>query len=104
MNKEQQRIAIAELCGWTEIISTPFDPQPPKGRECAGANWGKPIPDYPNDLNAMHDAEKVLTGGLRSKYDAELGIIAARDRCFIWETTASQRAEAFLRAMGKWQE
>jgi hypothetical protein len=60
-------------------------------------------PDYCNDLNAMREAEKVLKLGLRNTYDAELGLIAKRDYCFIWETTASQRAEAFLRTLGKWE-
>jgi len=51
----------------------------------------------------MHEAEKTLKLGLRNTYDAELGLIAKRDHCFIWETTARQKAEAFLRTIGKWE-
>ena len=36
--------------------------------------------------------------------DAELGLIARRDHCFIWETTARERAEAFIKTIGKWEE
>jgi hypothetical protein len=61
-------------------------------------------PNYLNDLNAMHEAEKMLKGGMRSKYDAELTLICSRDYNFIWESTASQRAEAFLRTIDKWEE
>ena len=104
MTPEQQRIAIAEACGWTEIepctccdgVSRGYTPTP-------GAHK-KHLPNYLNDLNAMHDAEKVLKGGMRSTYDAELTLICSRDYNFIWESTASQRAEAFLRTIGKWEE
>ena len=88
MTPEQQRIAIAESCRRLKV----------HGHSVAG------IPNYLNDLNAMHDAEKVLKGGMRSKYDAELTLICSRDYNFIWESTASQRAEAFLRTIGKWEE
>lgn len=59
-------------------------------------------PNYFNDLNAVHQLEKVLKGGMRSKYDAELGLIASRDHCFIWETTATQRCEAFGKTLNLW--
>lgn len=66
-------------------------------------------PDYLNDLNAMHEAEKVLydknschrfwkyADVLKCLYPANLGIDT-----FI-HATASQRAEAFLRTIGKWE-
>ena len=66
--------------------------------------WLIELPDYCNDLNAVHEAEKFLKIGLRNTYDAELSIIAVREHCFIWETTARQRAEAFLRTIGQWKE
>lgn len=90
MNPEQQRVAIAEACGWKTGYRDP-------------EAW-HPLPDFLHDLNAMHEAEKVLEGGMRSKYDAELTLICSRDYNFIWESTASQRAEAFLRTIGKWEE
>ena len=95
MTPEQQRIAIAEACGWW--ISESLSIWQHKTKD------GAP-PNYLNDLNAMHEAGKVLKGGMRSKYDAELTLICSRDYNFIWESTASQRAEAFLRTIGKWEE
>jgi hypothetical protein len=92
MTPEAQRIAIAVACGWTDT-------------QIIDGKYGQTdVPDYLNDLNAMHDAEKMLKGGMRSKYDAELTLISSRDYNFIWESTASQRAEAFLRTIGKWEE
>ena len=91
MTPEEQRVAIAEACGWkTEY------------RDSVSSVTA--LPNYLNDLNAMHDAEKMLKGGMRSKYDAELTLICSRDYNFIWESTAAQRAEAFLRTIGKWEE
>ena len=64
------------------------------------------VRDYCNDLNAMHEAEKVLTDDqcvffrthLRERledYPASL---------YVWHANARQRAEAFLRTLGKWEE
>jgi hypothetical protein len=108
MSDEQINIAIAEACGWKEIQSShaPVEfgrrPHGWKRTEHGNRTMETQIPDYCNDLNAMHEAEKTLKLGLRSRYDAELGILGMRDNCFIWETTASQRAEAFLKTIGKW--
>lgn len=63
-------------------------------------------PDYCNDLNAMHEAEKVLTDEqcvfvrvhLRERLE---NYPASR---YMWHATARQRAEAFLRTLGKWEE
>lgn len=115
MNKEKQRIKIAEACGWVEvraevdwlpgeltgIYTWPHPTDPEKTKYYISR---KPVPDYLNDLNAMHVAEKILKLGIRNRYDAELGLIAQRDYCFIWETSAEQRAEAFLRTLDLWIE
>jgi hypothetical protein len=91
MNEQEQRIAIAEACGivsknqWGSVYKTR------KGVviEC---------PDYCNDLNEMHEAEKVLTADQWYKYDSMMPL---RDPQKI-HATARQRAEAFLRTVGKW--
>jgi hypothetical protein len=119
MSPKAQQIAIAEACGW-KWIQTNWESKsgligtdsPHSGNiPYEGTNYpsnrhlptyGKAIPDYLNDLNAMHKAEKILKGGMRSKYDAELTLICSRDYNFIWESTAAQRAEAFLKTIGKW--
>jgi hypothetical protein len=62
--------------------------------------WVVDCPQFATDLNAMHDAEKMLTSAqlldyvallFDSTYEATLA-------------TARQRAEAFLRTLGKWEE
>ncbi len=68
-------------------------------------------PNYLNDLNAMHDAEKVLDPkGKDGSYEYWLRTVchipkreSANGRYF-YRATASQRAEAFLRTIGKWEE
>lgn len=118
MTQEEQKVAIATACGWSHIenIST---------IRIGGTYVGYPsknpilgerqkLPDYINDLNAMHEAEKAL-----------------QDKCLFWpdyvdelskmfrvgfpgkdatnwsqmcHATAAQRAEAFLKTIGKWEE
>jgi hypothetical protein len=59
--------------------------------------------DYCNDLNAMHEAEKVLTDDQRDIfYPRWLGGFMSRTGPIY--ATARQRAQAFLRTMGKWEE
>ncbi len=57
------------------------------------------VPDYCNDLNAMHEAEKVLTTAQTTTMSQYLH----RRLGMLWGfATASQRAEAFVRTIGKW--
>ena len=106
MKPEQQRIAIAEACGW----------KPDK----RGLGWLSPHgyyapePDYLNDLNAMHEAEKVLTEDQLSDYGAFLkgkdnesvSLYAPEHReiAKVAMASAAQRAEAFLRTLNLWIE
>ena len=92
ISKEQKCIKVAELCGWTDLC-TDLD------------NWfGKKngkfalIPDYLNDLNAIHEAEAILTQRQRERYCSFLkrfGISNYGMCC----ATAAQRAEAFVLTM-----
>ena len=89
MTPEQQQVAIAEACG-----------------DKTGYR------DYLNDLNSIHEAEKTLTVAQRITYANQIGVVlsggsvgrAIPNWWFIHEATASQRAEAFLRTVGKWEE
>jgi hypothetical protein len=58
------------------------------------------MPDYLNDLNAMARAEKVLNEEQRGEYRHELIDMLGTNWGF---ATAAQRAEAFLRTIGKWE-
>jgi hypothetical protein len=108
MNKEQQRIAIAEACGWTaEQDSNGYwravDPKHGNAVELwlsERSVWSVGIPDYLNDLNAMHEAEKVLTTNQFDEYCYRLDTVGGMRHCA--HATAAQRAEAFLRAINKW--
>ena len=103
MTPEKQRIAIAEACGLTNVVPVVIRNVRHQGDDITvriSSDSGQ-VPDYIYDLNAMHDAEKVLIWrvekGCWSEYCDYLG-----DGAF--GATAAQRAEAFLRTIGKWEE
>jgi hypothetical protein len=107
MNPEQQRIAIAEACGWKNVdagagrvwgFTTRHKGTPSESDVCVD------VPNYPFDLNAMHEAEKVLTDKAHEEFRLNLYDLLGDDSRLIVSATASQRAEAFLRTIGKWEE
>ena len=70
-----------------------------------GKQWSRKCPDYVNSLEAMHRVEELLTDQMYDAYCNELVSICVRDgRGRINSATARQRAEAFLRTIGKWKE
>jgi hypothetical protein len=97
MNKEQQRIKIAEACGWKVHPNDRFIVIPPNSPHSVQPL--STIPDYLNDLNAMHEAEKVLTNYQKflQKPDSYCTLVSVT-------STAAQRAEAFLRTLNLWEE
>ena len=131
MTPEKQRIAIAEACGWTEIEPCTCCDEVSRGYTPRPGTHKKHLPDYLNDLNAMHEAEKVLWDkGLMLEFVNQLvGIVCAakgfrldklatdevaayvtvlclavQPKPMLHHATAAQRAEAFLRTIGKWEE
>lgn len=109
MSEEEINVAIAECCGWD---TDPVEAHPWTSRgQWVIKPWdGKRelyskimnMPNYCGDLNAMHEAEKLLRPPFWKDYS-------------IWQiyidhfeedphATAAQRAEAFLRTLGKWRE
>lgn len=129
MTPDKQRIAIAKACGW-KLTQPPV--KIPIGTEMGVLDLHKKerkfwhagfLPDYLNDLNDMHDAEKapgVIVGPAEwSKYCDQIRIKIGRDielRCGPGSVvgfmcleaavgaTAVQRAEAFLRTLNLWTE
>ena len=105
MSPEQQRICIAKACGWTfQPMMGPLDfpwMTPSKKWEDRQAN----PPDYLSDLNAMHEAEKVIRSD-KKKWNIYYCHLCKMNGGFrnCMHATAAQRAEAFLRATGKWEE
>lgn len=62
------------------------------------------LPDYLNDLNAMHEVEKTLTDKAHEEFRLNLYDVIGDDSRLIVSSTAAQRAEAFLLTIGKWEE
>ena len=123
MTPEAQRIAIAEACGWFECGSSsdwywghkslPQD------------KWDVPtdeLPDFTGDLNAMHEALNAF-GNMApltrhqwwQRYSGQLSVVlglpfdfmpqfSTDDWIKLHNATAAQRAEAFLRTIGKWTD
>jgi len=119
MSPIKQKIAIAEACGWAWLMYNArpvlFDadfwakhPETKKhqitAEELADSyqleiGMGG-LPDYLNDLNAMHEAEKFLTStDLGWKYIEVLKKVTFE---LPWCATARQRAEAFLKTLDLW--
>lgn len=109
MTNEQINIAIAEACGWThfELITTQYTALRADGK------WDI-IPNYCNNLNAMHEAEATLNYEQGEQFEDELCDICDMEnrhkeyplsfRFAVAHATAQQRAEAFLKTVGKWKE
>lgn len=104
MTNEQINQRIAEACGWTEIKNCVWRHHKPWGypplKAGQGGNAFKMLPNYCNDLNAMHEAEKMLNREQSDDYIARLFDACAEATL----ATARQRAEAFLRTLGKWDQ
>jgi hypothetical protein len=97
MTPEKQNAAIAIACGivthdhWGPLYRTP-------------QGLVRVCPDFHGDLNAMHEAEKVIIergDEAMLDYDEELRFATDGWR---WNATAAQRARAFLCTLGKWEE
>jgi hypothetical protein len=104
MDKNKQKIVIAEHCGWYEednessVCWTRDD-----------LTYCEPIealPDYTQDLNAIHEAEKVLTDdqlfvmGRWLRHSTRSTLVGVA----IMTANAPQRAEAFLKTLNKWED
>jgi hypothetical protein len=120
------RIAIAEACGWRRQISESailgiiatqwFKPDGTKAHshEVSGNALGY-IPDYLNNLNAIHVAECLLVqqdkwvlylNTLREVICADADEPVNSDAETVYQMVTAmpgQRAEAFLRTLGKWK-
>lgn len=115
MTEQEQRIAIAEACGWSPIENskglhwnekehiaaiTPGS-EVEKARVRIRLGPTLTLPDYPHDLNAMHEAEKELLAEQKVDYLIWLAKLNNKAPTF---STADQRSEAFLRTIGKWKD
>jgi hypothetical protein len=142
MTPEAQRIAIAEACGWKEssyeeegLLVPTAGVNTELWISSTGQRFDKfsiqpcyYLPDYLSDLNAMHEAEKVLEMDEHSErassrpqdhaplryYHFLLLIVRGEgmeatnfspfDYFKMATATAAQRAEAFLRTLNLWKD
>lgn len=111
MTQEEKRIAIAEACGWRIYKSNGiiYYERPGGNVRDYGVSIDN-LPDYLNDLDAIHDAEKILTKEQHWKYISQLQLVCGIEDGDLEEyqvtfilvcATAKQRAEAFLQAIQK---
>jgi hypothetical protein len=119
MTDEQINVAIAEACGWVDRGSfNESRPEDHKFKRRIGNTenyewrWQHEF-NYCTDLNAMHEAEATLSVSCRMDYPTVLLRVLFELDKYTWyatggfthiTTTARQRAEAFLRTLGKWDQ
>lgn len=93
MTDQQINIAIAEACGWSnDDIEMGY----------TLCQFSESVPDYCNDLNAMHEAEMMLKSEDCHTYGCYCSNLY-EDFGNTVSLTARQRAEAFLKTIGKWE-
>lgn len=122
MTDENIKKTIAESQGWD------FNPVEVQRGDLTHDLWAKrpdgslclcpmsEIPNYPSDLNVMHEIELTLTQEQRFDYfyhlNEEVGLVEPFTPGWIKEiaitdiatATARQRAIAYLKTIGKWTE
>lgn len=130
MTDQEINVAIAEACGWQRWKSSPESKvvslrKPTPSQQSYWLSCGnfittehvtnsQGIPDYCNDLNAMHAATTTLfkshPGYYNRSFVSELqdvmgwcqdGMLDKRQACDLINATARQRAEAFMEIIGK---
>jgi hypothetical protein len=118
MNNRAINKALAEFLGWKEL-DFHLDGKRILGDRPTFSN-GKVIsytvdqyvPDYCNDLNLMHEAEKLLDDDQWLEYMLNLQDVLQRDphrgKWVVCQdnmhSTAAQRAKAFVKTIDKWKE
>jgi len=115
MKPELQQEAIAKYCGCRKIHGAEIYQWSWMSSDDIGANE---LPDYLNDLNAMHEAEKVLKEPEQQEAFSRC-LFGVLDGAWVFKdtvpdnwyrvfdnihATAAQRAEAFIRTLGIWVE
>ena len=110
MSEQEINISIAEACGWTNVAhNTVFS-----GRKIGRGIFGNSpsggeyrlTPNYCNDLNAMHEVEEAMSDDqYHTGYKQTLAsLVGLAGSMRVTSAKACQRAEAFLRTIGKWEE
>ena len=107
LTEEEKQIKVAICNNWSVLKRTSdgvkmmHEPTGKIGYITDRLDENRKVPDYLNDLNAMHEAEKLLEGDDRLEYIDYLTPMSSNDferrtGCF---ATAAQRAKAFVLTM-----
>lgn len=117
MNPLDQRIAIAESVGhkWSnaDTVESGYTSWHHFVEQCGVEVLNYSFPDYLTDLNAMHEVEKTIAQKMAyvialhriCNVDNSAWDLPTTDKQWNYVTaTAAQRAEAYLRTIGKWKD
>ncbi len=117
MTPTEQRIALAQACGWTRMSMYSHIAS---GKQLLGLNdslYGtppcdknkpeddqsfEPVPEYDSDLNAMHEAEKMFPHPASYYFFTLAEVCGGEHQAY--RATAPQRLEAILRVLNLWDE
>lgn len=108
MTQEQQRIAIAQWCGYQRRFSIDEHDSTVHWHayDAKGNCISSGLPDYLNDLNAIHEAEmKLSVSDQRDYLWGQLLELVGNHR-LAYLATAAQRCEALCRTLWpeRWME
>lgn len=112
MTDDEINVAVAEACGWTEIIPNAFG-------KLFGANEKSTVyemvPDYCGDLNACAEMRKALNREQRKRFAKDLAFACnpqafvdfwdCRNEFDLWriiDASPRLQCEIFLRVLDKW--
>ena len=108
MTPRDIRIAIAEANGyeWTmeAHLESGYHSWQNFADQCGNEVLDDELPDYCNDLNAIHEVELGLTTQKFETFWVKLASMYPEEARYAVSATALQRAEAYLRTIGKWNE
>lgn len=103
MSRETDAIIAERACGWTDLRAVPVSGM---GDVLYGTRGGKrdSVPNYSTDLNAMAEAEKLLTPEQLEQYGVALAeevglgvrLVYLASAWKLATATAQQRAKALL--------
>jgi hypothetical protein len=110
LTDQEKRIKVADACGWTSIQQG----NNAQGARLLGASPANKdrtsydglilheLPDYANDLNAMAEAEEVLTDEQHYDFTALMVKTYGGKNRSIISATAAQRFDAFGKTLNLW--
>lgn len=111
LNDEELNIKVAEFLGWTDIYRSVYGYIAGYAPNSNHNHHPLPIPHYSNDLNTIHEIERI-DPNLRNAYISNLWMITGNDKSVNFWTeynlrglfaciyaTARQKAEAFVLTM-----